>query len=120
MRFLPQEFQCQDQHRHAPIQNPLEEVGCCRVPVVDIPQGCVQHEAAQGPEDYPEECMTFGSQREAWTQGCFDMEGPVEVDETFIGGKRKNMPTSRRKELTGRGAVGKTVMPVQRTGKPMP
>jgi len=38
------------------------------------------------------------------------MEGPVEVDETFIGGKRKNMPTSRRKELTGRGAVGKTVI----------
>ncbi len=38
--------------------------------------------------------------------------GPVEVDETFIGGKRKNMSNSRRKELkdTGRGAVGKTAV----------
>ena len=36
----------------------------------------------------------------------FDV-GPVEADETYIGGKRKNMPRSKRKELTGRGAVGK-------------
>ena len=35
--------------------------------------------------------------------------GPVEADETFIGGKRKNMSLSKRKELkgAGRGAVGK-------------
>lgn len=38
------------------------------------------------------------------------MESQVEVDETFIGGKRKNMPNSKRKELTGRGAVGKTTI----------
>lgn len=38
--------------------------------------------------------------------------GPVEVDETYIGGKRKNMSNSKRKELadTGRGAVGKTAV----------
>ena len=36
--------------------------------------------------------------------------GEVEVDETFIGGKRKNMPNSKRKEMTGRGAVGKAVV----------
>ena len=48
--------------------------------------------------------------REAWKQGKFNMESRVEVDETFIGGKRKNMPTSKQKELTGRGAVGKTVI----------
>ncbi len=29
--------------------------------------------------------------------------GPVEVNETHIGGKRKNKPASKRKELTGRG-----------------
>ena len=36
-------------------------------------------------------------------------EGPVEADETWIGGKRKNMSNATRKELagTGRGAVGK-------------
>ena len=36
--------------------------------------------------------------------------GPVEMDETYMGGKRKNMPKSKREELTGRGAVGKTAV----------
>ena len=40
--------------------------------------------------------------------------GPVEVDETYIGGKRKNMSNAKRKELSdagaGRGAVGKTAV----------
>ena len=36
--------------------------------------------------------------------------GPVEVDETYIGGKRKNMPKARRKTLEGRGAVGKAAV----------
>ena len=36
--------------------------------------------------------------------------GPVEVDETYIGGKRKNMSKARRKTLAGRGAVGKTAV----------
>ncbi len=36
--------------------------------------------------------------------------GPVEVDETYFGGKRKNMPKHKREELTGRGAVGKTAV----------
>ena len=38
--------------------------------------------------------------------------GPVEVDETYMGGKRKNMSNAKRKELegTGRGAVGKTAV----------
>lgn len=36
--------------------------------------------------------------------------GPVEVDETYMGGKRKNMPNRKRKQLEGRGTVGKTVV----------
>ena len=38
--------------------------------------------------------------------------GPVEVDETYMGGTRKNMSNARRKALegTGRGAVGKTAV----------
>ena len=36
--------------------------------------------------------------------------GPVEVDETYIGGKRKNMPLWKQKQLTGRGAAGKTAV----------
>ena len=51
--------------------------------------------------------------REAWAGengGPFD--GPVEVDETYFGGKRKNMSKTKRKELadTGRGASGKTAV----------
>ena len=36
----------------------------------------------------------------------------VEVDETYVGGKRKNMSNAKRKALkdTGRGAVGKTAV----------
>ena len=49
--------------------------------------------------------------REAWALDDDDQfEGPVEVDETYMGGKRENMPKSKRKELTGRGAVGKTAV----------
>ena len=38
--------------------------------------------------------------------------GPVEVDETYVGGKRANMSNKRRKEMTelGRGPVGKAVV----------
>ena len=38
--------------------------------------------------------------------------GPVEVDETYFGGKRRNMSNATRKELadTGRGPVGKTAV----------
>jgi transposase-like protein len=38
------------------------------------------------------------------------LAGPVEVDETYMGGKRKNMPKHVREELTGRGAVGKAAV----------
>jgi transposase-like protein len=37
--------------------------------------------------------------------------GTVEVDETFIGGKARNMHLAKRKKvITGRGATGKTVV----------
>ena len=36
--------------------------------------------------------------------------GPVEVDETFMGGKRRNMSTAQRKDQTGRGPVGKVAV----------
>ena len=49
--------------------------------------------------------------REAWAgedDGPYD--GPVEVDETYMGGKRKNMSAQKRKQQTGRGASGKTAV----------
>ena len=49
--------------------------------------------------------------REAWTAEIDSVfSGPVEVDETYIGGRRKNMPRSKRKALTGRGGVGKSIV----------
>ena len=46
--------------------------------------------------------------REGFDQGQgMPFPGPVEVDETYIGGRRKN---GKRAKLTGRGAVGKTVV----------
>lgn len=48
--------------------------------------------------------------RKAWESGDRGFSGPVEVDETFIGGKRKNMPNAKRKLLTGRGSVDKTAI----------
>ncbi len=51
--------------------------------------------------------------REAWSdEPDGDFAGPVEVDESYFGGRRRNMSNSRRKALadTGRGAVGKTAV----------
>ena len=42
--------------------------------------------------------------------GTAAFAGPVEVDETYMGGKRRNMSNSQRKELTGRGPAGKTAV----------
>ena len=38
------------------------------------------------------------------------MSGPVEVDETYFGGKARNMRASKRKAIEGRGTVGKTAV----------
>ena len=49
--------------------------------------------------------------REAW--GGDDGEpfdGPVEFDETYVGGVRKNKSNAQRAELTGRGAVDMTAV----------
>ena len=48
--------------------------------------------------------------RETWARESCPFAGPVEADETYIGGKRKNMPNAKRKELTGRGTVGKAAV----------
>ena len=46
--------------------------------------------------------------REAWSAERESLfSGPVEADETYMGGRRANMSKAKRKTLTGRGAVGK-------------
>ena len=52
--------------------------------------------------------------RKAAESGSGTFSGPVEADETYIGGKRNNMSNAKRRELAdagvGRGAVGKTAV----------
>ena len=48
--------------------------------------------------------------REAFASGRGAFAGPVEADETYMGGRRKNMAKAKRETLTGRGAVGKSVV----------
>ena len=45
--------------------------------------------------------------RLAMQTGSFDkLDGEVEVDETFIGGKARNMHKDARRKITGTGATG--------------
>ena len=51
--------------------------------------------------------------REAWSSSNDgDYSGPVEVDESYFGGRRRNMSNAKRKALadTGRGPVGKVAV----------
>ena len=48
--------------------------------------------------------------RKVLDQGLPLFSGPVEVDETYVGGRRRNMSASKRKILTGRGPAGKVAV----------
>ena len=49
--------------------------------------------------------------REGLTEnGIERMIGPVEADETFVGGRAKNMHANKRAKLTGRGGADKTAV----------
>src|SRR5205085_5460610 len=62
----------------------------------------------------------FKQIRSMLNEGLDPLSGKVEVDETYVGGKAKNMHKDRReKVIQGRGAVGKVpvVGAVQREGR---
>ena len=65
--------------------------------------------------------------REAWQDRGSMFSGPVEADETFIGGKRHNMPKAKRAQPARRGGADKVVVAGVKdratdriAGKPMP
>lgn len=48
--------------------------------------------------------------REHWIDSKAKFNGPVEVDETYVGGKCRNIRNSKRKQPTGRGPVSNTAV----------
>ena len=48
--------------------------------------------------------------RKAFESNDSPFAGPLEVDETYFGGQRKNMAKAKRKALKGRGPTGKTAV----------
>ena len=86
---------------------PLREVGDCDLSVPDLAQVRIEHEAATRYRRIAaDRWFMLHRIREAWGgdgEGPFD--GPVEFDETYVGGKRRNMSNAKRKAATGRGPV---------------
>ena len=48
--------------------------------------------------------------REAWGDDNDAFDGPVEVDETYMGGRRTSLSRRERAKLKGRGPIGKTAV----------
>ena len=49
--------------------------------------------------------------RETWRDEDSNLfSGPVEIDESYFGGRRRNMSGAKRKTLAGRGTAGKTAV----------
>ena len=109
---MPEAVQRPLRDGHGRLEARVSGVGDGHLPDADEPQERVEHEAAQGLGHHSEVRLASrpSGSVTAFESGGSMFAGPVEVDETYMGGKRANMSKSKREQLSGRGTVGKTAI----------
>ena len=104
-------LQPEDWNRHGRPGGRLPGLAAGQVPDDHEPEERFVHEAAARSWRDPEDRIVLGHRlRTELSQGNSLFAGPVEVDETYVGAKRRNMTNARRKEQSGRGPVGKAAV----------
>ena len=106
MRFLPSAFQHSHRHDHAPSKIGLQKW------IIGIYLWSISLKGVSSMRLHRDLKITQKSAyfmaarlREAWTDSGGVFAGPIEVDEAYFGGKRKNMSNAKRKELRAQAGV---------------
>ena len=109
---LPQGFLGQDGHAHARVQSGPSDLGDRHLPADDQPQGRVLDEAAsRHRRDTEDRMVSDPSHSRDLDRGYgVAVPGPVEVDETYIGGKMSNMHSHKKREARQRPDYGKSIV----------
>ena len=89
----------------------VAKMGLRYLPGVNEPQGRLQHEAPPRSRRHSKDAWFMQHRlREAWNRtGDGRFAGPVEVDESYFGGRERNKHARKRLKL-GRGPIGKTAV----------
>ena len=107
---LREVFQPQDRDGYGGLEAAAAAVGMGDLFGDDEPEGRIVGEAGPGPEDPSGIRVVHAAPiREAFVDVAMVFEGPVEVDETYFGGRERNKHEGK-KQKAGRGPVGKTAV----------